>query len=194
VPYLQFSITGLTEADLTRVRRAGPRARLACWPRPTLALALGVGILIAYSLFRDPEVGDVLGRHVMVLRDSSGSTRGTGAAQAAQLAELRRRNIFVGDPLDVPGFAVSERDAYGFVRALGAAVTANPELDTVYLISDFDGGDEDGNDDEGLQQLADLLRGRRLYLSSVRKPPPPQYAELARASGGGVIDAGAPPK
>ena len=109
-----------------------------------------------------------------------------------QLAALRAHNISISDPQPTNGYAISVgKTGYSLLQPLMTAIAAHPESDTVYMISDFKGGDETDNDSPGYQQLREVLRERRLrlYFATVDHVPPlAVYRDIASSSGGGVIE------
>jgi hypothetical protein len=76
---------------------------------------------------------------------------------------------------------------------LEQALQTHPDVDAIYLFSDFDPTNEpyksDFNDPAGYARLRDLLRQgrRRLYLGTVRLKPPEPLVRIALESGGDLI-------
>jgi len=157
-----------------------------------ILVVLTVVVAGDYILSAQPSIHDIAGRRVLVLLDTSGSMGNTGERTNQQLTALKAHNISVTEPYSTNGYAISSaHTGYSFLQPLQNAVSASPLSDTIYVISDFKGGDQEDNDVAGYQQLRDLLRQRRLtlYLCTVDQLPPlPVYYEIAAASGGGVIE------
>ena len=95
-----------------------------------------------YVLFAQPSVHDVVGRRVLVLLDTSGSMENTTERTSHQLEALKARNVSVREPYSSNGYAISSANGmHSLLQPLQQAVAANPLADTIYLISDFKGGD-----------------------------------------------------
>jgi len=201
---LRFRIVGLTQERVRNwQKRAHPgpidrglRSRVTrAWHamrRSTRLLILIGSIAVAYAALARPSVQDITGRRVLLLLDESGSMADTTERTNRQLEALKTNNRFVTYPYGTNGFAISATHAgYSMLQPLEAALAANPNVDTVYFISDFKFGDEADNDAAGYQALRELVRSHRvtLYLATVDQPPPlPEYYAIPRASGGGVIE------
>ena len=106
-----------------------------------------------------------------------------------QLSRMRAAGITVNNRVDVPGWSWGANYQWSFLNGLEDGVAKSPMVDTVYIITDFSAGDNEGNNAEGLSRFLRVLARRhlRLYWSSVRDPVPADYQRIARWSGGGVV-------
>lgn len=174
------------------LRRRMSRAWRAASRTTRTLITLTTAAVVVYVVSAQPSVQDLIRRRVVVLLDESGSMANTTKRKDLQLAALKANNISVTEPYTTNGYAISAANPYySLLQPLQRAVAENPNADTVYVISDFKGGDQSDNDAAGYQQLKDLLRERRLtlYLCTVDQPPPlPEYYTIAGASGGAVIE------
>jgi len=157
-----------------------------------ILIACSTIIGLNYALSAQPSAQDIFGKRVLVLLDTSGSMGNTTERTNQQLAALKAHNISVTEPFSNGGYAISaEHPTYSLLQPLQEALNKYADADTLYIISDFKGGDEDENDEAGYQMLLDLLRARHLtlYLCTVdHAPPRRQYYDLAATSGGAVIE------
>jgi len=171
----------------------GPLRQWKALKRSTrLGISMAVGFGLVYYASAGPSLDDIHGRRVLVLLDESASMDNTGDATKRQLDALAAHNISVTAPVGTPGYAIRSADGtLSMLQPLQAALADNPNVDTVYFISDFKGGDEGANDAAGYAQLRRLLatRGLTLLFCTVdQRPPISQYYQITRDSGGGVIE------
>ena len=134
---------------------------------------------------------EVCANHVLVLIDNSGSTRGTEPARDCQLNQLAAANIRIDRQTFVDGYALSFTYRYAFLTVFERELAAAPEVDMLYLISDFWGGDDAYNEPVGWDYPIQAAEARplRLYFASVNADPAPRYYDIARRFGGDVIPA-----
>lgn len=193
MPYLQFRLNGLTKDSVYRSNNTG-QSIVSMGQR---RMALFVAAVAIYSLAYGPEVREVIditGRSVLIMQDVSPSMEGKEPVRDREIKQLRSANTQAGDTLNIQGWGISAGDPrhLSFLQPLEDAVKKYSELDTVFVITDFDYTDNDHNDEEGRQRLKNLLREHniRLYLFTVNKPPPPEspeYIDIANESGGGFL-------
>ena len=134
------------------------------------------------------------GTNVLLLVDTSGSMRGTEAILSNRTTDLQKAGITVANRSNTDGFGFSATGpANNGLHVLEQALQTHPDVDAIYLFSDFDPTNEpyksDFNDPAGYARLRDLLRQgrRRLYLGTVRLKPPEPLVRIALESGGDLI-------
>ena len=198
-----FQIDGLTEKHLRRWKRltklAGTPADIAGSPVTPLKILASAAVVAAVFYAIDPftpkaDVGEIVkAKKLLVMKDRSGSMSGTEAKLAALSAIFEGSNMkLVID--SARGFGVStDGDPDNLLYELQDGLKANPDVDAVYVFSDFERNFEyrvDGDNAAGYQKLRELLDTYqlRLYLGTVKYPPRKEMIEIAVASGGGMIE------
>lgn len=199
---LRFQINGITRRQARRLRRLTqpPNAavRICAWLVAGGISVYGIGTVlpnIAAIVSGSPSAvihGKLfLGNHVLLIRDGSRSMRGTEKNLQKQIDKLKASGMAI-EGREGRGFGVSRKGSRdNLLHQVEAAIQANPDLDTVYAFSDFEVIDRSywKSDRAGYRQLETLLvrHGVRLYLGTVRYPPPTELVVIARESGGGLI-------
>ena len=170
-------------------------------PPPATKLLLTTVLVGAtiYSVRSTPTAivgsGEVAGNSVLVLQDTSGSMGGTGVALAAQIERLRAAGIALANREQIQGFGVMRSgSSSNLLNALERTLPLNPDVDTIYVFSDYQWVSDppvDASDPAGYQRLRQLLSDRRvrMYLATVNQPPEGELIRVATDSGGGVIEA-----
>ena len=203
---IDFQIKGLTVHDRRRWKKAtesgGTVALIPGLPAISLKLIGWILITVAVAYVLAPinptaQIGDraVSAKAVLVMNDRSGSMRGQDlqAKLAALIATLKASNMKVVTD-SARGFGVADKGAWdNLLHELQDALKAYPDIDAVYVFSDFTKDFEfavDGDDQAGYQIFHELLNKYqlRLYLGTVKDPPRRQMVEIAIASGGGMIE------
>jgi len=194
----EFRANGVDEQNVRRWRRAD---RASSWPA-IVVLAVGVIVFrdvsspqaIPEGAIAGPEDAGrfVRGDRILILFDNSGSVTGDAnkmRSRAEQIASLRQQHPIAGERT-TNGFAIQGAgSSWDMVGPLEEEVARLGGIDTVYFISDFDGTDANDDTGGGYSTLIRLLQTNRirLYLSTVRNPPPLRDAQIAADSGGGVV-------
>lgn len=215
MPQLLFQVAGLTRSrSRRRWRRALRPSRAAAvgtavsawaWLAIGGMVVYGVGSLVpdmATALFGKPlrhaEIGgtDFYANVLYVVRDDSTSMQGTEQQLETQIETLERSGMKV-DRMTVTGFGVKEGRDDNLLHAIEESLLAKPKPDAIYAFSDFIRFDEEGevlaywaSDDAGWTELERLLETHRvrLYLGTVESEPVSRLEEVARESGGGLVD------
>jgi hypothetical protein len=216
VSVFDFKLEGLTREELVRRRNqnrqstsqlgnADPRlilvrrarnsltriGQIVVWT--TLAFAGLYALDWTYSVIEN-DPGMIRSRlvaasNVIILPDDSGSMGDKQEQLQALVSQLKPNEVNPENRTDGGGFS-STGPANNSLHKLETALRANPNADAVFVFSDFEFGDypADVHDDAGFERLRQLLGGRRrLYLGTVKNPPPEKLIEIARGSGGGLI-------
>ena len=203
---LLFHIDGMTRSRLKRLRRStrAPHTRFAAagWIAAGAAGIYGLGMLLPNMvavLSGSPSAvirGQLLiAKHVVLIRDVSGSMNEPARQKnlASQIERLKASGITVDEGGGTQGFGVSvTKHPENLFHRVAQALRAHPQVDLVYAFSDFEltGAGYWQSDAEGYRQLEKILVSQRarLYLGTVKYPPPPELLALARRSGGGLIE------
>ncbi len=172
-------------------RRLAPITQVVVWT--ALAVA-GLYALDQTYVVLENDPGMIRGRlvtasNVIILPDDSGSMGDKQEQLLALVSQLKPNEVNPENRTDGGGFS-STGPANNSLHKLETALRANPNADAVFVFSDFEFGDypADVHDDAGFEQLRQLLGGRRrLYLGTVKDPPPEKLIDIARRSGGGLI-------
>jgi hypothetical protein len=216
VSVFDFQLKGLTRDELVRrrnqsrqltsqLRSADPRltlvrgtwssltriGKIVVWT--TLAFAGLYALDGTYSLIEN-DPGMIRSRlvtatNVIILPDDSGSMGDKQEQLQALVSKLKPNEVNPENKTDGGGFS-STGPANNSLHKLETALRANPAADAVFVFSDFEFGDypADVHDDAGFERLRQLLGGRRrLYLGTVKNQPPEKLIDIARGSGGGLI-------
>ncbi len=193
MPEVHFRVDGLTEENVRRWRkRTRPTAISATvllWTAASAIVIYAVGSLTPGALIDGKEIR---GRSVLVMQDISGSMRGTEQTLGTHIAGLKASGMLMKGR-NVHGFGVSTTgDRNNLLKQLEEGLRADPNVDAVYVFSDFHYYDKpiDGSNAAGYERLRQLLRGHgvQLYLGVVRRQPPKELIEIAKESGGDVIE------
>lgn len=188
-----FKVDGLTEENLRRWKKPTEpsvlTAPLLAWTAAAAIAVYSVGTLNTIALM---NIEAIRSKNLLVIRDVSGSMKGTEKKLQGQIARLKDSGVLV-DELTADGFGVSTAgNSRNLLNRLKEGLRANLNVDAVYVFSDFTYIDEpiDGNNEAGYQQLRELLTGRklRLYLGTVRDQPSDELIAIAWGSGGGMIN------
>lgn len=203
---LLFRINGVTRRRSRRFRKVAqqsiPIAKIATW---FISVGIGtyvVGIVLPYmaaiiaSSHMDSNIAvikgvPVIGTHVVLIRDTSGSMAGTEEELQKQIVKLKALGMMI-EQLYAQGFGVSRAGSRkNLLHQIEKALKASPHLDVIYAFSDFEEVRSQAwrSDPDGYSDLEMLLtqRGVRLYLGTVRYSPSPYLLEIVRKSGGGII-------
>jgi hypothetical protein len=102
----------------------------------------------------------------------------------AALAHLREKGISPDDPVHIGG------SASNILGTITNALSARPNIDAIWIISDFNDGTDlvtKSGDRSGYEQLMKTIHQRqiRIYLSTVNVPPTNDQIQAAEESGGG---------
>ena len=176
-------------------------ARISAWLVASGIGVYGIGLLLPNIVAILVGVGTpgavikgkiFIGNHVVVVRDKSGSMRGTEADLNEQIDKLKVSGMTI-EVRSALGFGVSKTgDRANLLHQIEEALKSTPDLDTIYAFSDFDVANMPAwkSDQDGYVQLKALLTRHRvrLYLGTVRHPPPSELVVIARESGGGLIE------
>ena len=188
--FAEFKISGIGGRDAHRWRQASNPSRPVplSWGWPGLAAAAVVAFIGLAPPTASLHGTDVSGSHVLLLVDISGSMPDARTTADPQIQAMRAAGISVANRIDVPGWSWGSGAAYSFLGALEGGISKSPLVDTVYIITDFTAGDDQGNDAAGLSRFRQLLARRhlRLYWCTVRDPVPEDYRRIALWTGGGV--------
>ena len=198
-----FQIDGLTEKHLRRLKRlTEPASMLTDVPNFSVttlkiltSFAVTTAVLYAIEPFTPRAIveGEIVrAKKVLVMKDRSGSMGGKEKQLAALIA------LFEGSDMEVVkdsarGFGVSTEGAPdNLLHELESSLKENPDVDAVYVFSDFPSENEpavDGDNPAGYQRLRELLGTYqvRLYLDTVEFSPLKEMIEIAVASGGGMV-------
>lgn len=137
-------------------------------------------------------------KNVIILPDESGSMRNKQSQLAGLINYLQKSGVNAENQhrTDGGGFA-SQGPPDNSLKILETALQTTPGADAIFVFSDFNpatgnfpvADDPDAHDEAGFQRLRQLLgeRRRRLYLGTVAHMPPAELIEIARRSGGGII-------
>lgn len=201
-----FQIEGLTEKHQRRwehkAQSGGSLANIPGLPAiPLIWLkyaVVAISILYVVAPFTPTvEIGGqaVSAKTVLVMKDRSGSMKGEDKKNKLKaLSEIFKDsniNVLIDS---ARGFGVAtDGDSDNLLYELQDALKANPDIDAVYVFSDFSKNIEykvDGDNSAGYQNLRELLDTHqlRLYLGTVKDPPRNEMIEIAIASGGGLIE------
>lgn len=135
--------------------------------------------------------------HVIILPDESNSMRDNQHQLANLTSHLQKSGVNTENRHRTNGGGFSSQGPdNNSLKRLETALQATPGADAIYVFSDFnpatdnsDSRDPDAHDEAGFQRLRQLLgeRRRHLYLGTVEHTPPAELIEIARRSGGGII-------
>ena len=191
---VEFRIVGLTD------RRIRFERRLRRPPKPGAAIVALAAVVVVFAFGRGQPNGahthtvvfngkEVSGDRALVLVDNSGSVTRKGLDPEIQLAKLAAAGVSIKSRVNIHGFAISFTDYWSMLQEFNLAIAASSDVDAVYVISDFDGGDDEANDPIARLQLQLTLKRRhaRIYWVSMYSNPSAEYSEIARQSGGDVI-------
>lgn len=202
---LVFRIDGVTRGRWRRLRRlsrpSNAGAAIAGWLAAGVVGLYGLGALVPNMvavLSGSPSAvirGELLiAKHVVLIRDISGSMNVPARQENLknQTERLKASGITVDEGGGALGFGVSvTKDPDNLLHRIEQALGAYPQADAIYAFSDFEITDNGywQSDREGHRQLESILAARRvrLYLGTVKYPPPPELLAIARQSGGGLI-------
>lgn len=194
MPEFHFRVDGLTEENVRRWRRrTRPTAISATVLLWTTAVAVGIYSVRASTPTALVQVLTPTTKNVLVMVDASGSMKGTEEILKKQLAQVEALGVLV-ERHTTRGFGVSMTGdrRTPLLERLEATLQANPNVDAIYVVSDFSKKTPrwDESNEAGYQRLRQILQERRLrmYLGTVRDDPPRELAEIARQSGGDVIE------
>jgi len=133
-------------------------------------------------------------RNIILILDNSRSMEGTEGTVKQLRDQLQATGISIGAEEKSQGFGFSTTGPDdNALHTLEQALRNNPSADAIYLFSDFDPTSTpylpDAENTPGYSRLQELLRQgrRRLYLGTVRMPPPSELVRIARESGGDLI-------
>ncbi|MCZ6727378.1 MAG: hypothetical protein O7A98_08480 [Acidobacteria bacterium] len=183
--YVEFSASGLTRARLRRLRSAlrphssGP-GRLSGAKAGAWSLAVAAALLAAQAPSSAIDPTDIRARRILLVVDDSGSMGSYLSQREDVLDQLAKRGVDVGNKVAISGSASGVREK------ITAGLAAHPNVDAVYLISDFhDGTDLVANDNFDRLKSFLLARNVSLYLGTVALKPCPDQIRLADLTGGG---------
>lgn len=217
----EFHVYGITQDNLRRLRLSGPTAgsRVDAGGRAGARPRLGAGLrnvaglpsalvwaviagAVIYAVWTNPTAmingAEFKGKRVLVLVDTSGSMESAREELNKQLDRLRAQSVSVSDPITIDGFGVSEKgEASNLLHRLEEGLRDNPEIDSIYIFTDFLFADDDyfnarfnNSDSEGYERLHGLIAEHscRIYLHTVGRSPSKELVDITRESGGGVIE------
>jgi hypothetical protein len=202
---LSFRISGITRSGARKwrsVARPSPSAATTwAWLLAGIAAVYGVGLVlprIAAIFSARPRAvihGEVFsGKRVVLVRDVSGSMKEPAVEDnlKKQVENLKAAGMTLYETPGAYGFGVSSANtSNNLLRQIEDATREHPDLDTIYAFSDFELTRDAywQSDPAGYERLARLLaeRGVRLYLGTVKFRPPEELAQIARGSGGSLI-------
>lgn len=202
---LIFRIDRITRSRWKRLHRltqpSNAGAKIAAWLVAGGISAYGIGVVLpnmagivsgSHSAVIHGEL--VIGRHVVLVRDTSGSMNEPTRQENLknQIYSLKAAGIAVDEGGEAKGFGVSSTmGSDNLLHQVEQALQDYPRVDTIYAFSDFEITDAAywKSHRDGYRRLETILKehGVRLYLSTVRYPPPPELVAIARQSGGGLI-------
>src|SRR5262249_297040 len=130
-------------------------------------------------------------RNIILILDNSRSMEGTEGTVKQLRDQMQATGISIGAEEKSQGFGFSTTGPDdNALHTLEQALRNNPSGEGIYLFSDFDPTSTpylpDAENTPGYSRLQELLRQgrRRLYLGTVRMPPPSELVRIARESGG----------
>jgi hypothetical protein len=189
--------------DWTPVRSALARVPLGrALLRLPVSVTAGVGVVVlaAWSgVFEPTQIHGVSirGTHILILVDATSSMSEDGIPDELkrQMASLKASVLAVADTFAFGVSSVGYHDYRGYASnllySLSRQLSAHPEVDSVYVVSDFhpEEAGADCDNRAGLVQFQELIKKSRvrLYLSSVYMLPSPGLLAIAEESGGGLI-------
>ena len=142
-------------------------------------LAATAIVIVALPVARSPGLAMV---------DVTYSMHGHESEAKKYVAKMRPPVLQIG----THGFGVAhEGDPQNLLHSIEMALRANPEVEEIHVVSDFDASTAtfDDSDQAGYNDLRKALaagKSRKLYLHTVNRRPPAQLEEIARNSGGGT--------
>jgi hypothetical protein len=198
---------GITRTQEGKLRRLLHRNALNPFALALKVVVVGIGFSIlgellpsvaavaASMLTGQPAVaidgGIIVGDRIAIIRDDSGSMIPERPLLDRHITSFQA-NGMTTEITGVDGFGVSRVDiGNSLLYAVNQRLQAASKPTTIYAFSDFEQTTADfwRSDAEGYRQLREMLaeHGVRFYLGTVRYPPSAELLEIARASGGGLL-------